>query len=44
MGSDADGGVPPLVLLSRDKADKDKANYEKLVEAIQESGKVKIQC
>ena len=39
VGNDSDG-VPAFLLLARDKADKDKENYKKLIEAIQESGKV----
>lgn len=34
-----ENAVPPVILLTRDKADKDKANFEKLIEAIKKSRK-----
>lgn len=36
-----DQGIPPIKLLTRDKADKDKGNFQKLVDSIKESKKGK---
>ena len=36
--------TPSLKLVHRDKADKDKSNYKKIIEAIKGSKKVRIQC
>ncbi|CAL1278690.1 unnamed protein product [Larinioides sclopetarius] len=38
-GKENENEVPPLTLLVRDKADKDKANFEKLINAIKNSKK-----
>lgn len=40
-GKENDQGVPPVKLLTRDKGDKDKANFQKLTAAIKESKKGK---
>lgn len=40
-GKENDSGVPPIKLLTRDKADKDKANFGKLMEGIKKSKKGK---
>ncbi|CAH1779538.1 unnamed protein product [Owenia fusiformis] len=36
-GKENDEGIPQVKLLTRDKADKDKSNFKKLIEAIQKS-------
>ncbi len=40
QGKENESGVPPFKLLSRDKADKDQANFQKLIDAIKDSGNV----
>ena len=39
-GEETENGMPSVNLLTRDKADKDKANFAKLLEAIKKSKKV----
>ncbi|XP_076357852.1 SPT16 homolog, facilitates chromatin remodeling subunit dre4 [Tachypleus tridentatus] len=38
-GKENESDVPPITLLTRDKADKDKANFDKLIDAVKKSGK-----
>lgn len=39
-GKENETGIPPVKLLVRDKADKDKGNFTKLLEAIKKSKNV----
>ncbi|KAH6947105.1 hypothetical protein HPB50_017087 [Hyalomma asiaticum] len=41
-GKENEAQAPPITLLVRDKADKDKANFEKLIEAIKKSRNLKM--
>ncbi|KAL1441416.1 hypothetical protein MTO96_001056 [Rhipicephalus appendiculatus] len=41
-GKENEAQAPPITLLVRDKADKDKANFEKLIEAIKKSRNGKV--
>ncbi|KAH8019075.1 hypothetical protein HPB51_016713 [Rhipicephalus microplus] len=41
-GKENEAQAPPITLLVRDKADKDKANFEKLIEAIKKSRNVSM--
>lgn len=41
-GKENENEVPPVMLLTRDKADKDKANFEKLISAIKTSKKGRV--